>query len=136
MKKFIGNYAPEIFAILRIIAGLMFMLHGAQKLFGYPGDGQTVEIASMMGIAGIIEFFGGLLIAMGLFASIAAFIASGQMAAAFFIAHFPQGWNPLVNKGELAVLYCFLFLYIAARGAGIWSVDSIMNKNQARNIKD
>lgn len=77
----------------------------------------------MMGLAGIIEFVGGLMIALGLFASWAAFIASGQMAVAFFMAHLPQGWNPLLNQGELALLYCFLFLYIASRGAGIWSVD-------------
>ncbi|WP_162054247.1 DoxX family protein [Pontibacter pamirensis] len=130
MDRFIGNYSPHLFAVLRIVAGLMFAMHGSQKLFGWPGDGNTVELVSMMGLAGIIEFFGGLMIAFGLFASWAAFIASGQMAAAFFMAHAPQGWNPVMNEGEKAVLYCFLFLYIAAHGAGIWSIDGARNKGK------
>lgn len=132
MEKFIGNYAPRFYALLRIIAGLMFAMHGTQKLFGLPGDKDPVELFSLMGLAGVIELVGGLMIALGLFASIAAFIASGEMAVAFFMAHLPQGVLPIVNGGELAVLYCFLFLYIAARGSGIWSVDDA-KKNQ-RNI--
>jgi len=124
MEKYLGKYAPQFYAILRIVAGFMFMMHGTQKLFGWPGDGSTVEIASMMGVAGIIELVGGILIMIGLFGSIAAFICSGQMAVAFFMMHAPQHWNPLLNDGEKAVLYCFLFLYIAARGSGIWSVDA------------
>lgn len=123
MDRFLGNYAPHIYALLRIVAGLLFAMHGTQKLFGWPGDGNTVELASMMGLAGIIELVGGLMIAFGVFASWAAFIASGEMAVAYFMAHAPQAMWPLQNQGELAVLYCFLFLYIAARGAGIWSVD-------------
>lgn len=130
MDRFLGNYSPHLFAVLRIVAGLMFAMHGSQKLFGWPGDGNTVELVSLMGLAGIIEFFGGLMIAFGLFASWAAFIASGQMAAAFFMAHAPQGWNPVMNEGEKAVLYCFLFLYIAAHGAGIWSFDGARNKGK------
>lgn len=130
MERFIGNYSPHLFAILRIVAGLMYAMHGSQKLFGWPGDGNTVELVSLMGLAGIIEFFGGLMIAFGVFASWAAFIASGQMAVAYFMAHAPQGWNPLMNEGEKAVLYCFLFLYIAAHGAGIWSVDAARNKGR------
>ncbi|GHA80814.1 DoxX family protein [Pontibacter akesuensis] len=124
MERFLGNYSPHLYAILRIVAGLMFAIHGAQKLFGILGGDQPVELISLMGLAGIIEFVGGILIAIGLFTSIAAFIASGQMAAAFFMAHFPQGWNPVTNQGETAVLYCFLFLYMAARGSGIWSVNA------------
>lgn len=111
----------------------MYAMHGSQKLFGWPGDGNTVELASLMGLAGIIEFVGGLLIAFGLFASWAAFIASGQMAVAFFMAHAPQGWNPLVNEGEKAVLYCFLFLYIAAHGAGVWSVDAARKSSRRQD---
>ncbi|RDV14512.1 DoxX family protein [Pontibacter diazotrophicus] len=128
MERFLGNYSPHLFAVLRIVAGLMFAMHGTQKLFGWPGDGNTVDLVSMMGLAGIIEFVGGLMIAFGIFASWAAFIASGQMAVAFFMAHAPQGWNPLENEGEKAVLYCFLFLYIAAHGAGIWSFDAARKK--------
>lgn len=128
MERFLGSYSPHLFAILRIVAGLMFAMHGSQKLFGWPGDGNTVELASLMGLAGIIEFVGGLMIAFGLFASWAAFIASGQMAVAYFMAHASQGWNPLMNEGEKAVLYCFLFLYIAAHGAGIWSIDAARHR--------
>ena len=83
----------------------------------------------MMGVAGIIELVGGLMIAFGFLTSWAAFIASGEMAVAFFMAHFPQGWNPLENRGEAAVLYCFLFLYMASRGSGIWSIDGTRNKS-------
>ena len=128
MDKFLGNYSPQLYAILRIVAGLMFMMHGTQKLFGWPGDGDTVELASLMGVAGIIEFVGGLMIVFGFLTSWAAFIASGEMAVAFFMSHFPQHWNPLVNQGELAVLYCFLFLYMASRGSGVWSVDAAMHR--------
>lgn len=124
MERYLGNYAPYLYAILRIVAGLMFAMHGSQKLFGFPGEQETVELASLMGLAGIIELVGGLMIAFGFFAGYAAFIASGEMAVAFFMAHAPQGWNPLLNNGENAMLYCFLFLYIAARGSGVWSIDA------------
>ncbi|PRY10142.1 putative oxidoreductase [Pontibacter ummariensis] len=133
MERFLGNISPQLFAVLRFVAGSMYAMHGSQKLFGWPGDGNTVELASLMGLAGIIEFVGGLLIAFGLFASWAAFIASGQMAVAFFMAHAPQGWNPLVNEGEKAVLYCFLFLYIAAHGAGVWSVDAARKSSRRQD---
>ena len=129
MERYLGKYSPELYALLRIVAGLMFAMHGTQKLLGWPGDGNTVEIASMMGVAGIIELVGGLMIAFGFLTSWAAFIASGEMAVAFFMAHFPQGWNPLENRGEAAVLYCFLFLYMASRGSGIWSIDGTRNKS-------
>jgi putative oxidoreductase len=108
----------------------MFALHGTAKLFGWPpmgkAAGPTPPLLSMFGIAGIIELVCGVLIAIGLLTSLAAFIASGEMAVAFFVGHVMRNGgelNPLVNKGELAVVYCFLFLYVAARGAGIWGVD-------------
>ena len=128
MKTVLPRFAPHTFALLRIMAGIMFMMHGTQKLFGRPGDGQTVALASMPGVAGLIEVVAGAMIAIGFLTGIAAFIASGEMAAAFFIAHAPQGLNPLMNGGELAVVYCFLFLYIATHGAGIWSVDGATRK--------
>jgi putative oxidoreductase len=96
-------------------------VHGAQKVFGVLG-GTAVPLASMQGVAGLIELVGGILIAIGLFASWAAFIASGEMAVAYFMAHAPQGFWPHLNKGELAVLYCFAFLYIACRGAGRYAL--------------
>jgi putative oxidoreductase len=111
------------YAAMRIIVGLLFLMNGAQKLFGSFG-GKAVEIASMPGAAGVIEFFGGLFVMVGLFTGIAAFIASGEMAFAYFLVHFPQGGWPIQNNGQLAVLFCFIFLYIASRGAGMLSIDS------------
>jgi putative oxidoreductase len=124
MERYVGKYEPQIYALLRIVAGLMFAMHGMQKLFGFPGNQPTVPIASLFGIAGVIELVCGILIAIGLFAGYAAFIASGEMAVAYFMAHFPRHPLPIINQGEPAVLYCFLFLYIAFRGSGPLSVDS------------
>ena len=124
--RFLGRYSEVIYTLLRVVAGLMFALHGAAKLLGIGG--QQVPLASLMGLAGVIELVGGLLIAIGLFASVAAFIASGEMAVAYFMAHAPQGLSPLANQGETAVLYCFLFLYVAARGAGRYSADASMGR--------
>jgi putative oxidoreductase len=123
MEKVLGKLAPQIYALLRIVAGLLFAQHGAQKLFGALG-GKAVPLVSQMGLAGVIELVGGLLIAIGLFAGLAAFIASGEMAFAYFMAHAGKGLFPIQNGGELAVLYCFVFLYIAARGSGALSVDA------------
>lgn len=122
MDKVLAPFAPYAYALLRIIAGLLFVSHGGQKLFGWFG-GQQVPIDSLFGIAGIIEIVLGALITFGLFTGIAAFLASGEMAVAYFIGHFPKGFWPLDNQGELAVLFCFIFLYMATRGSGIWSVD-------------
>jgi len=130
MHKFLGKLSDPIYAILRIVVGYTFLWHGAQKLFGALG-GKPVELASMMGFAGAVELFGGALILIGLFASWAAFLASGEMAVAYFMAHASQGSPhlPIVNHGELAVVYCFVFLYIAARGAGPWSVAALLGKD-------
>jgi putative oxidoreductase len=124
MERILGKYSPQLYAILRIVVGLLFAMHGSQKLFGVPGSNPPVEMASMMGFAGIVELVAGILIAIGLFTSIAAFIASGEMAVAYFMAHAPKGSLPILNQGELAVLFCFVFLYFAAQGSGIWSVDA------------
>ena len=134
MDQFPGKYSPYLYAILRMVSGLMFAMHGSQKLLGWPGDKPAVELASQMGVAGIIELVGGLMIVFGLFAGLAAFIASGEMAFAYFMVHAPQGPLPLLNKGELAVLYCFLFLYIAAHGSGIWSIDAL-RKSKPDNLR-
>ncbi|HYC59144.1 MAG TPA: DoxX family protein [Thermoanaerobaculia bacterium] len=123
MQRTLGRYTPQLFAILRIIAGLMFAMHGTQKLFGWPGGKEPVAVPLMIA-AGVIELVAGLLITIGLLTSWAAFIASGEMAVAYFKAHAHPIFSwPLLNQGELTVLYCFLFLYIAAHGAGVWSVD-------------
>lgn len=124
MQKALGKFSPYIYALLRIVAGLAFAQHGAQKLFGLLG-GNAVEVMSQRGLAGIIEFVGGIMIALGLLTSPVAFLASGEMAWAYFQAHAPRGFWPIQNGGELAVLYCFIFLYFAAVGSGKLSVDSI-----------
>lgn len=115
MQRVLGRLSPYLYGLLRIVAGLLFACHGAQKLFGMFG-GTQVPLMSQFGLAGAIELVGGVLVAIGLFTSVAAFIASGEMAFAYFIAHAPRGSAPIQNGGELAVLYCFLFLYIASRG--------------------
>ena len=123
MVGMLGRFEPHAYALLRIVSGLLFLFHGLQKLFGMFG-GQKVELASQMGAAGIIELVAGALIMIGLAASPAAFIASGEMAFAYFTVHQPNGTWPVENQGELAALYAFLFLYIATRGSGILSVDA------------
>ena len=115
MQRVLGRLSPQIYGILRIVAGVLYAFHGAQKLFGVFG-GQRVALMSQLGLAGVIELVGGLMIAFGILTSLAAFIASGQMASAYFIAHAPRGTVPIQNGGELPVLFCFLFLYIASRG--------------------
>ena len=121
MNRFLGRHADRVYAIFRIVVGLLFSFHGMQKMFGAFG-GQQPPLASLAGLAGLIELVCGILVMIGLLASWAAFLASGTMAVAYFMVHQPQGTLPIENKGESAVLYCFAFLYIAARGAGLWSV--------------
>lgn len=123
MERSLAQFAPHAYAIMRIIVGLLFVCHGGQKIFGWFG-GQPVPLGSLFGMAGLIEIILGLLITIGLFTGYAAFIASGEMAAAYFIAHFPKSFWPLENEGEPAVLFCFIFLYMATQGSGIWSVDA------------
>jgi len=125
MDRTMSKYAPYLYVLLRVVAGLLFACRGAQKLFGVFGGigglpGTSMPLFSLMGLAGGIELVGGLLIALGVLTSLVAFIASGEMAFAYFMQHFPRGFWPIQNGGELAVLYCFLFLYIAANGVGMW----------------
>jgi putative oxidoreductase len=125
MQKALGRFAPYFYVLLRVMAGLAFAQHGAQKLFGVLGAQQAVALASQRGLAGVIEFIGGIMIALGLFTSPVAFIASGEMAWAYFQSHAPRGFWPIQNGGELAVLYCFIFLYLSAVGSGKLSLDGI-----------
>jgi putative oxidoreductase len=125
MERWLGPYSSYIYALLRIVAGFLFFQHGLPKLFGGFGRQAPAELMSQMGLAGIIEVVGGVLIAIGLFTSPVAFIASGEMAVAYFQAHLPRGFWPITNGGELAALYCFVFLYFAAVGSGRWSVDAL-----------
>lgn len=125
--SFLKPYTECIHDTVRIVAGVLFFQHGARKIFGVLGAEESVEIVSLVGLAGVIELLAGALIAVGLFTPWAAFISSGQMAVAFFIAHVPRGslW-PIANGGEPAVLFCFLFLYLASRDSGDWSLDRML----------
>ena len=126
----LGRYAPSLYALMRIMIGVQYASHGAQKLFGDLGGiggaaGGTVPLGSLLGLAGLIELGAGLLITVGWWAGSAAFLASGEMATAYFLRHAPRGFWPIQNSGERAVLYCFVFLYVASRGAGCWSLDRL-----------
>lgn len=121
MARLASRLGDSAFVLLRVVVGLVFAEHGAQKLFGLLG-GHAVPLMSQLGLAGVIELGAGLLIALGVFARWAALIAAGEMAVAYFTVHAPQGFWPVQNRGELAVVYCFVFLYIAAHGSGRWSV--------------
>ena len=120
------EYAPFLLSILRIASGLLFMQHGAQKLFGMLGHTQ-VPLLSLMGVAGVLEFFGGLLIVLGLLTRPTAFVLSGEMAFAYFMVHYPANGWPVLNGGGMAVMFCFTFLYLSAAGAGPWSVDRLLH---------
>ena len=124
----LGALAGTFYSLLRIVAGFLFACHGAQKLFGWLGEDNVPPLLSLRGVAGVIEFFGGTLIAVGLATSPVAFLASGQMAVAYFLRHAPDGFWPILNGGELAALYCFLFLYFSARGSGPLSLDAVLGR--------
>lgn len=121
---FMTRFAPQTYALMRIVTGFLFLWHGSQKLLGFPGEAPAGAPAFIIYIAGPIELVGGILVLIGLFTRWTAFLCSGLMAFAYWIAHGPQAFLPLLNGGELAVLYCFVFLFISAHGAGIWSVDA------------
>ena len=127
MQRWLGRWSDQIYAVLRFFSGALFACHGAQKLFGVLGAQREIHDPEGL-VAGIIEFLGGMLIATGFFAGPAAFVASGEMAVAYFKAHAGRGFWPILNRGELAVLYCLLFLYVSAHGSGPWSVDALRNR--------
>jgi putative oxidoreductase len=129
MRSFFLKHAVKCYAILRIVAGLLFACHGAQKLFGVLGAQSEIHDPEGL-IAGVVEFGGGILIAIGLLTRIAAFFASGEMAVAYFKVHVSRSFWPIVSHGELAVLYCFVFLYILFRGGGEWSLDSLRKRRR------
>jgi putative oxidoreductase len=122
-------WTSRVLSLLRIMAGLMFMEHGLTKYFGFPGpQPHGFAMMSLAGAAGAIELVGGALVTIGLFTRIAAFIMSGEMAVAYFMAHAPRSFFPFLNGGELAILFCFVFLYLAVAGGGAWSLDRLIRK--------
>ena len=123
MASFMRPFESQAYAAFRIVTGLLFLWHGCQKLFGFPVPMPSEVPAFITYVAGPIELIGGVLVMIGLFTSWAAFLCSGLMAAAYWMAHGLKAPFPIVNQGELAALYCFAFLLISARGAGIWSAD-------------
>ena len=130
IEALISTWTPRVLSLLRIVAALLFMQHGAQKLFGFPPSAQSVPspLPPLILVAGILEFFGGLLLLLGLFTRPVAFLLSGQMAVAYFMVHAPKGLYPVVNGGELAALYCFIFLYLSCAGGGAWSIDNLIRR--------
>jgi putative oxidoreductase len=124
----IRSAEPWVRSLLRIVVGFTFSLHGFQKLFGLFGGHGQVQLLSLRGVAGVLECFGGVLLILGLFTVPVAFLLSGEMAVAYFKAHFPRGLLPIQNGGELAMVYCFVFLYLFAAGAGPFSLDRLVRK--------
>lgn len=127
MERVIGRYSPYLYAALRIVTGFLFMLHGTQKFFGFPVK-FPVPLTAMTTTGGVIELVAGLMVLVGLFSGFAAFVASGEMAVAYFLVHQPQGPLPIQNNGELAALLAFVLLYIASRGSGPFSVDALLGR--------
>ena len=121
-------WAPRLLSILRIVAALLFMEHGTQKILGFPESSMHPPVLSLPWIAGILELVGGALLIVGLFSRPVAFLLSGEMAVAYFMAHAPKSVFPVLNGGDGAILYCFVFLYIAAAGPGPWSLDARMRR--------
>jgi putative oxidoreductase len=124
-------WAPRVLSILRIVAALIFMEHGTQKLLSFPpSDRPSPELFSLIGLAGLLELVGGALLVLGLFTRPVAFILSGEMAFAYWMAHAPQSFFPVLNGGDAAILYCFVFLYLAVAGGGDWSLDNLRKRSQ------
>lgn len=129
---FDGRWGPRLLSLLRMVAALMFMTHGTQKLFGFPvlDPKPLAQLFSLFGLAGVLETFGGLLLLLGLFTRPVAFLLSGEMAVAYFMFHFPQSFWPILNRGEHVVLFCFFYLYLAAVGGGEWALDRVRARRQ------
>lgn len=126
MEHMLTQWTPRVLSVLRVVSAFLFMQHGAQKIFGFPAPQRSpFDLFSMYGVAGTLEFVGGFLLLIGLFTRPVAFVLSGLMAFAYFIAHAPQDFWPLLNGGELAAQWAFLFLYFAVAGGGAWSVDQL-----------
>jgi putative oxidoreductase len=128
MEAFCAKWHDQFLSVLRIITGLLFFEHGSGKFLNFPHLERVPDAMSMPGVGGMLELVGGALIAIGLFTRPVAFLLAGEMAVAYFWAHAPRGFFPILNGGEAAILYCFLFLYLFFAGAGPWSVDAMMKR--------
>lgn len=128
MKFILDRWTLQLLSLLRIVAGFCFLWHGSAKLLHYPAGMEGIQLMSLVGLAGVLELVGGTLVCIGLFTKPVAFVLSGEMAFAYFMAHAPHGWLPAMNGGDAAVLYCFVFLYIASAGPGPISVDAKMKR--------
>jgi putative oxidoreductase len=126
-----ARYAPCMLSVLRIVVALLFLEHGTSKLFGWPSPASAPAPFSLIWFAGAIELFGGVLVVLGLFTRTAALIMSGEMAFAYFMGHAPSSFFPILNSGDSAILYCFVFLYLAFAGAGPWSVDALIERKSS-----
>ena len=127
----LDRLAPYVLSVLRIMAGLLFLEHGMSRLLGFPSPLPTPPLFTLYWFAGAIEFLGGVLVTAGLFTRVAAFLMSGEMAFAYFLSHAPRGFFPILNSGDGAILYCFVFLYLVFAGAGPWSLDALWRKAKA-----
>lgn len=119
----LSEFSPYLLAILRIMTALLFLAHGTAKLLGFPETGMSPPLFSLFGLAGVLEVVGGILLVIGLFSRPVAFLLSGMMAVAYFMVHAPQNFHPILNGGEPAILFCFIFLYLVFAGPGAWSLD-------------
>jgi putative oxidoreductase len=130
-QNFFQAWSPRLLSVLRIVTALLFMTHGTAKLFQMPHQAMfdSLQLMSLMGLQGVLEAGGGLLLLIGLFSRPVAFVLSGDMAVAYFMEHWPKNWLPILNGGDLAVLFCFVFLYLWAAGPGPWSIDARLRRN-------
>ena len=131
----LSRWQPQLLAVLRIVVGLLFLEHGLSKFFAFPVPFPVQPLPPILVAAGVIECAAGVLVTVGLFTRLAAFIASGEMAIGYFMQHFPNGFWPLANKGEAAILFCFIFLYIAAAGPGVWSIDEARMRSRLGGVE-
>ena len=129
MDSLLANWTPRLLSVLRIVTAFLYMAHGTMKWFAFPAPFPfPITLGSLPGIAGVLEIVGGALLLLGLFSRPVAFLLSGEMAFAYFMAHAPKNFWPILNGGESAVLFCFVFLYLAAAGGGPWSLDRMMRR--------
>lgn len=128
MTDLLNRWRPEALSVLRIMSALLFMAHGTMKHLGFPPPERPTELLSLSGVAGLFELVGGALLALGLFTRPVAFVLSGVMASAYFIAHAPRSFFPVLNGGDAAILYCFVFLYFVFAGGGPWSLDALRKR--------